>query len=113
MQIRSIKLVNWKNFESATLAFAERLVQRLFYLPFSRETEHVFLKACPSKCKEMKNSLVWRVLMIAVLYLVIRLFVEYSQDGGFDRNFVVHQAFIGLAVGLALALFDRGMGNKK
>jgi len=26
VQIRSIKLVNWKNFESATLAFAERLV---------------------------------------------------------------------------------------
>lgn len=61
----------------------------------------------------MNKSLVLRVLLIALLYLVIRLFVEYSQDGGFDRNFVVHQAFIGLAVGLVLALFDRGGGNTK
>ncbi len=61
----------------------------------------------------MTKSLVLRVLFIALLYLLIRLFVEYSQDGGFDRNFVVHQAFIGLAVGLAIALFDRGTGEAK
>ena len=61
----------------------------------------------------MNKSLVLRVLFVALLYLLIRLFVEYSQDGGFDRNFVIHQAFIGLAVGLVLALFDRAAGNAK
>ncbi len=55
----------------------------------------------------------WRVLMVALLYWIIRLAVEYNQDGGFDSRFAVHQAFVGLAVGLALALFDRGAGSRQ
>gem|GEM_PF-6979954 len=60
----------------------------------------------------MRRTLTYRILLIGGLYLLIRLLVEYGQDGGFDYNFVIHQAFIGLALGIALVVFDRGSTEK-